>query len=143
MIQYLPSLNALLNGTSALLLILALYYIRKGNVHAHRKCVWAAFVFSILFLTSYLTYHAKAGHTVFKPGIPWVRTAYLWILWTHIPLAMVVPVLAIRLFYLASKRRFKHHAALARWAFPIWMYVSVTGVVIYVMLYHLFPARAG
>jgi len=141
MIQQLPSLNALLNGTSALLLILGLVFIKQGNVHAHRKCMLAAFVFSVLFLISYLTYHSVAGHTVFKPGIPWVRTLYLVILWTHIPLAGLVPVLALRLFYLARKRRFKCHAALARWAFPIWMYVSVTGVVIYVTLYHLFPSR--
>ena len=143
MIQLLPSLNALLNGTSALLLIFALVAIRRGDVHAHRRYVMAAFVFSLLFLASYLTYHAKVGHTVFQPGIPWVRTAYLWILWTHIPLAGLVPILALRLFYLAWKRRFKTHAALARWTFPIWMYVSVTGVVIYITLYHLFPAKAG
>ena len=135
MIQHLPSLNALLNGTGAVLLVLGVVFIKTGNVHAHRKCMLAAFLFSVLFLISYLTYHSVAGHTVFKPGIPWVRSLYLAILWTHIPLAGLVPVLALRLFYLARKRRFKCHAALARWAFPIWMYVSVTGVVIYFMLH--------
>jgi len=141
MIQHLPSLNAFLNGTSAVLLILGLVCIKRGNVHAHRKCMVAAFVVSIVFLISYLTYHRIAGHTVFNPGIPAVRTFYLIVLWTHIPLAGLVPVLALRLFYLAIKRRYKSHAALAKWAFPIWIYVSVTGVVIYAMLYHLYPAR--
>lgn len=141
MIRHLPSLNAFLNGTSALLLIIGVVLIKQGNVHAHRKCMLTAFVFSILFLISYLTYHAVAGHTVFNPGIPGVRMFYLLVLWTHIPLAGLVPVLALRLFYLAVKRRFKSHAALARWAFPVWMYVSVTGVVIYLMLYHLYPSR--
>jgi uncharacterized membrane protein YozB (DUF420 family) len=141
MIRYLPSLNAFLNATSAVLLICGLVAIKRGNVHAHRKCMVAAFVISVLFLICYLTYHAIAGHTVFNPGIPEVRTFYLIVLWTHIPLAGLVPVLALRLFYLAVKRRFKSHASLARWAFPIWIYVSVTGVVIYLMLYHLYPAR--
>jgi putative membrane protein len=139
MIQWLPSLNAILNATSGVLLILGVIFISRGNAHLHRRCMIMAFIVSSLFLISYLTYHGIVGHTVFNPGVPGIRTLYLFILWTHIPLAGLVPVLAIRLFYLASKRRFKSHAALARWAFPIWMYVSITGVVIYFMLYHWFP----
>lgn len=141
MIQWLPSLNAILNGTSAALLVAGLIFILRGQARAHRACMMAAFVFSILFLISYLTYHSAVGHTVFNPGIPAVRTFYLVVLWTHIPLAGLVPVFALRLLYLARRRRFKQHAALARWAFPIWIYVSLTGVVIYAMLYHLYPAR--
>ena len=141
MIAQLPALNAVLNTTSAVLLVAGVHFIRKGDVRAHRNCMVAAFVVSALFLISYLTYHYYAGHTVFRPGHETVRLFYLAILWTHIPLAGLVPVLGLRLFYLAWKRRFKHHARLARWAFPIWIYVSVTGVVVYVMLYHLFPSR--
>jgi uncharacterized membrane protein YozB (DUF420 family) len=140
MISSLPTLNAVLNTASAVLLIAGVCQIRRGNAHAHRKCMISAFILSVLFLASYLTYHHEVGHTVFQPGNPTVRTFYLIILWTHIPLAGLVPVLALRLFYLAAKRRFKSHAALARWAFPVWIYVSITGVVIYLMLYQFFPA---
>jgi uncharacterized membrane protein YozB (DUF420 family) len=141
MISELPSLNALLNSTSAVLLVAGVWFIRKGRARAHRNCMVGAFAVSVLFLISYLTYHYYAGHTVFRPDNENVRLFYLAILWTHIPLAGLVPILGLRLFYLAWKKRFKRHASLARWAFPVWMYVSVTGVVIYVMLYHLYPAK--
>ncbi len=141
MISWLPTVNATLNLLSALLLVAALYFIKKRDVHAHQRCVNAAFATSVLFLASYLTYHYAVGHTVFRPESESVRKFYLVILMTHIPLAGIVPVLALRLFYLARKRRFKSHAVLARWLFPIWMYVSVTGVIIYAMLYHLYPQR--
>jgi uncharacterized membrane protein YozB (DUF420 family) len=141
MISELPALNALLNSTTAALLVAGVVYIRRGNAHAHRNCMVAAFAVSALFLVSYLTYHYYAGHTVFRPGNEAVRAFYLIILWTHIPLAGLVPILGLRLFYLAWKRRFKHHARLARWAFPVWIYVSITGVVIYAMLYHFYPAK--
>ena len=140
-VSILPTINASLNAAAAILLVLGLLSIKRDDVRSHRACMSAAFVVSVVFLACYLYYHSQVPPTKFTGGGEWVRRFYYAILFTHIPLAGLVPVLALRLFYLAYKRRFKRHAALARWAFPIWMYVSVTGVVIYVMLYHLYPAR--
>jgi putative membrane protein len=139
----LPALNAVLNGTSALLLALGYLAIRSRRVHLHRACMVAAFTTSVLFLVSYLTYHYQVGTTRF-PGTGSVRTLYLTILGTHTVLAAIIPPLAIATLVLAVRGRFTRHARLARWTLPTWLYVSVTGVVIYVMLYQLYaPAAAS
>ena len=130
----LPTLNAVLNGTSAVLLAAGFVAIRRRRVRLHRACMVAAFVTSIVFLASYLTYHAQVGTTRF-PGRGWVRPVYFTILGTHTVLAAIVPVLAIATLVLGLRARFARHARLARWTLPTWMYVSVTGVVIYLMLY--------
>ena len=131
----LPTLNATLNATSACLLTAGFVAIRRRRVAVHRACMIAAFVTSVLFLVSYIVYHLQVGTTRF-PGQGWVRGLYLGILGTHTVLAAIVPLLAIATLVLALRGRFDRHRRLARWTLPVWLYVSVTGVVIYVMLYH-------
>lgn len=132
-IGLLPPLNALLNGTSAVLLLLGLYCIKTGRREAHRRFMITALCVSLLFLTSYLTYHFQAGTTRYL-GTGWLRPVYFTILTTHTILAVCVPPLAIVTLVRALQQRFDQHRQIARIAFPIWLYVSVTGVVIYLML---------
>jgi len=141
-IHDLPVVNASLNALSGVWLALGFRFIRRGNRSAHRICMIAAVITSILFLTSYLVYHVHVGTTRFQtPG--WIRILYLGILGTHTVLAVaVVPLVAITLAR-ALRGRFDAHRRLARITWPIWLYVSVTGVIIYGMLYHLDPALRG
>ncbi|HEV8238122.1 MAG TPA: DUF420 domain-containing protein [Thermoanaerobaculia bacterium] len=132
----LPALNAALNAASAITLLIGYGLIRRGRWRAHRAAMITAFVLSSVFLTSYLVYHAQVGSVRF-PGQGWVRTLYLTILATHTVLAAAVPVLAIVTLSRALRRRFDRHKLIARWTLPIWLYVSVTGVVVYWMLYRL------
>ena len=132
----LPTVNAILNATAAALLIIGYLFIRRGRIAQHRACMIAAFVVSTLFLVSYLTYHAQAGSKRFA-GTGIVRTVYLSILLTHTVLAAAVPFLAIVTLWRALTSRFDRHVPIARWTLPIWLYVSVTGVAVYLMLYHL------
>jgi uncharacterized membrane protein YozB (DUF420 family) len=134
----LPAVNATLNGLSAILLGFGYYFIRRRNQPAHKKCMLAAFVTSTLFLICYLTYHAKAGRTVFKDPA-WFRPWYLALLFTHTVLAAAIVPLVLITLSRALKLRFERHKLIARWTWPIWMYVSVTGVVIYLLLYKIFP----
>lgn len=134
----LPALNAFLNGLSAVLLTAAFVFIRRKNVVAHRRCMLAALTCSILFLTSYLTYHAHAGTTYFR-NPPWFRPIYIAILVSHTILAATIIPLIIITLTRAFKARFENHRKIARWTWPIWMYVSVTGVLIYYLLYWKFP----
>jgi putative membrane protein len=134
----LPALNAVLNATSAILLSAGYRFIRRRQITAHKRCMLAACATSALFLMSYLTYHYYVGSMPFR-GQGWVRPLYFTILISHTALAAaIVPLVLITLFR-AWKADFRRHARLARWTWPIWMYVSVTGVIIYVMLYQLFP----
>lgn len=133
-VQSLPALNAVLNGTAAILLITAYILIRQGRRQAHKRVMIAAFSVSTVFLASYLTYHFLAG-VVYYPGTGIMRTVYLTILGTHTVLAAAVPVLAIITLRRGLKSRFDPHRKIARWTLPIWLYVSVTGVVVYLMLY--------
>lgn len=132
----LPTVNALLNGTAALLLATGFYLVRTGRREAHRRAMTAAFACSVLFLVSYLVYHAEVGSVRFQ-GTGAVRTVYLAILLTHTLLAGAVPFLAVVSIVLARRGRFETHRRVARVTLPIWLYVSVTGVVIYVMLYRM------
>jgi putative membrane protein len=134
----LPTVNALLNATSAALLAGGYLAIRHRRVRLHRACMAAAFLTSLLFLASYLTYHAYAGTTRFL-GQGWIRPAYFVLLGTHTVLAALIPPLAVVTLTLALRGRFTRHARLARWTLPTWLYVSVTGVLIYIVLYHLYP----
>ncbi|MBI1802844.1 MAG: DUF420 domain-containing protein [Ignavibacteriae bacterium] len=138
MIESLPTINALLNSTSAILLLTGYFFIRKGNREAHKRCMIGTFSVSILFLISYLTYHAYHGTTRF-PGEGWIRPVYFTILGTHTILAAAIVPLAIITLRRGLKNAIPKHKAIARWTFPIWLYVSVTGVVVYFMLYHLYP----
>lgn len=135
-VRDLPALNALLNAASAVALLTGFWLIRRGRWRAHRVAMVTALVLSTAFLTCYLVYHAQVGSVRFG-GEGWVRSLYLGILFTHTVLAATVPVLAVWTLSRALRRRFTRHAALARWTLPIWLYVSVTGVVIYWMLYRL------
>jgi putative membrane protein len=137
----LPTLNAVLNGTSAVLLLVGHRFIRRREITAHRTCMLAAFGTSTLFLVSYLTYHYQVGSIRF-PGTGWLRGVYLTILASHTLLAALVPPLAIVTLSRAMAGRIDEHRRIARWALPIWLYVSVTGVIVYWMLYHLAGARA-
>jgi uncharacterized membrane protein YozB (DUF420 family) len=134
-----PAINATLNGTSAVLLVTAHRMIQRGRITTHRTLMLAAVGTSTLFLISYLYYHAHVGSVRFQ-GRGWSRPVYFTILISHTILAAsIVPLLIITLTP-ALRGRFDRHRAIARWAYPIWLYVSVTGVVIYLMLYHLFRA---
>ena len=130
----LPTLNAFLNGTSAALLVTGWLLIRSGRKEAHRKAMTAAFGCSVLFLASYLTYHAIAGSVRF-PGTGTARTVYLAVLLSHTVLAAAAGPLALAVFVLARRGRFEIHRRWARLTLPLWLYVSVTGVAVYLMLY--------
>ncbi|MFQ5797496.1 MAG: DUF420 domain-containing protein [Bacteroidota bacterium] len=139
MIEYsdLPTVNATLNATSAVLLLVGHRYVKRGNMRAHKFCMLSTVGVSALFLVSYLIYHFEVGSVAFE-GKGWIRPVYFSILISHTILAVtIVPLVAITLFR-ALKERFDKHARIARWTYPIWLYVSVTGVIVYVMLYHLF-----
>jgi uncharacterized membrane protein YozB (DUF420 family) len=138
----LPAVNASLNALATVLLVAGWVAIKRGDWRSHRAAMTAAFAVSALFLVCYLVYHAFVGHVPFAGQGP-VRTVYFAILISHILLAVTVPVLAIAMFVLAMRGRFDAHRRLGRVALPIWLYVSVTGVVIYLMLYHFYPARAA
>ena len=134
--RLLPTLNAGLNATSAVLLLLGYRFIRRRQVAAHRACMLAAFAASSLFLIAYLTYHFQVGSVRFT-GTGGLRSVYLTILASHTLLAALVPPLAIITLWRAMRARFDRHRRIARWTLPVWLYVSVTGVVVYWMLYHL------
>ena len=134
----LPHVNASLNTLSTVFLTLGFIYIRRGNREAHRRCMLSALTTSSLFLVGYLVYHFNAGRTVFADPA-WFRPYYLGILLTHTILAVVIVPLVIVTFVRALRERFDKHKKIARWTWPLWMYVSITGVLIYVLLYHLFP----
>lgn len=135
----LPAINAALNGTSAVLVATARASIRRGNVLRHRALMIAAVVTSSLFFALYVWYHAHVGSVRFQ-GHGWSRPVYFTILTTHTILAAVIVPLVLITLTLGLRRRDLRHRAIARWTYPIWLYVSITGVVIYFMLYHLFRA---
>ena len=135
-ISDLPTVNATLNTISTILLTVGFLMIRRRNIVAHRNCMIAAFVVSGLFLTSYLIYHYHAGSTPFE-GSGWIRSVYFAVLIPHIILAASILPLALITLYLALRKRFIKHRRIARWTLPIWLYVSVTGIIVYLMLYHL------
>ncbi|MCZ6508485.1 MAG: DUF420 domain-containing protein [Acidobacteria bacterium] len=131
----LATVNATLNGISAVLLIAGFIAIRTRRIELHRRLMKSAFACAVLFLVSYLVYHAKVGSVPF-PGTGMIRRVYFAILISHTTLAATVPVLAVITLRRGLKERFAAHKAIARWTLPIWLYVSVTGVIIYRMVYH-------
>lgn len=132
----LPTVNATLNALAAILLICGYVLIRRKRIQTHRKVMIAAFITSSLFLVCYVVYHAQVGSVHF-PKTGAIRTVYFTILGTHTLLAATVPVLAIITLRRGLAARFDKHRKIARWTLPIWLYVSVTGVVVYLMLYHM------
>lgn len=136
-IQQLPALNATLNALSGVLLTAGYLMIRSRRIAAHRACMLAAFVSSVLFLTSYVIYHANTGSRSF-PGQGAIRLVYFTILISHVMLAATILPMAIVTLRRGLRAQYDRHVRIARWTLPLWMYVSVTGVVIYLMLYQLY-----
>ena len=136
-INDLPAVNAGLNATAAILLGIGYALIRRGRIRQHRAVMLTAFGTSVLFLVSYLTYHAHVGSKHF-PGTGAMRTIYFTILLTHTVLAATIVPLALVTLSRALSARFDRHRAIARWTLPLWMYVSITGVIVYFMLYRLY-----
>lgn len=142
----LPAINASLNGLSAILLTAGYIFIRRGQKIAHRNCMISAFCVSIVFLCCYLTYHTylavvlHRGPTHFLQP-EWFRPIYLTILLTHTILAMVIVPMILITITRALRERFDQHKRIARWTWPLWMYVSVTGVIVYLLLYQIFPQK--
>jgi putative membrane protein len=139
-VSALPAVNAALNAVAAALLVTGFVLIRRRRVRAHLAAMGGAFVASTLFLVSYVTYHYHAGSRPFT-GQGLVRIAYFVLLLTHVVLAVVILPLALTTLYRAWRGQYARHRRIARWTLPIWLYVSVTGVVVYWMLHHLVPAR--
>lgn len=136
-----PAINASLNGASAVLIASGRVMIRRKKVHLHRACMIAAVATSTLFLACYLYYHAHVGSVRF-PGQGWVRPAYFALLISHTVLAAAVVPLVLVTLTRALRGRFESHRRLARWTYPIWLYVSVTGVLVYLILYRVYGAHA-
>jgi uncharacterized membrane protein YozB (DUF420 family) len=137
-ISLLPHINAFLNSTSAVLLLAGYTFIKRARVRAHRTCQVAAVVTSTVFLASYLTYHYFHGATRFA-GQGIARPVYFTILISHTILAIVIVPLVLITLYRATRGDFVRHRQVARWTFPLWLYVSVTGVIVYLMLYQIYP----
>ncbi|HTL18344.1 MAG TPA: DUF420 domain-containing protein [Patescibacteria group bacterium] len=140
----LPVVNACLNGLSAVFLSWGYYFIRRQNQRAHQNCMVAAFITSTLFLVCYITYHGYVAYYLHRgptkfTNPSWFRPIYMAILVTHTVLAMVIVPMVLVTLIRALRRRFDLHRRIARWTWPLWMYVSVTGVVIYLLLYRIFP----
>ena len=143
----LAPLNAILNGCATVLLLAGFVFIKNGWVRAHRACMIAAMGFSAVFLTSYLVYHYNVGNVRFS-GEGWVRSLYFSILIPHVTLAGVIVPLVFATLWFALRGKFNRHRRIARWTWPLWMYVSVTGVIVYLMLYRMYtpiypPAAAA
>ena len=131
-----PTINASLNATSGVLVLCGFRAIRRRQVHAHATLMLAACATTLAFFLSYVCYHAQVGSVRFR-GVGWMRSAYVAILWSHTALAIALVPLIVKTLRLALRHKFEAHRRLARVTFPVWLYVSVTGVVVYWMLYHL------
>ena len=145
-IHDLPAANATLNGLSAIFLSLGFFFIKRGHKIAHRNCMISAFCTSVIFLACYLTYHIWLGVVLHQGPThflnpAWFRPIYLTILLTHTILAIAIVPLILMTLSRARKQNFEAHKKIARWTWPLWMYVSVTGVVVYLLLYQIFPQK--
>ncbi|MEK6284564.1 MAG: DUF420 domain-containing protein [Acidobacteriota bacterium] len=141
-ISFLPTFNAILNATTGILIVMGFLFIRRKRIAAHRACMLGAVTTSSLFLISYLVYHVGFGAGVTRfAGTGWVRPLYHTILISHTILAVTIVPMVIVTLRRALRGSFDRHRAIARWTFPMWLYVSVTGVIVYLMLYHIYPSR--
>ena len=136
-VSSLPLVNALLNGLATILLVCGYVAIRRRKIQVHRRLMLSAFATSVLFLISYLIYHAHVGSRPF-PGRGPIRAVYFTILISHIVLAAVIPPLAAVTLWQGLRSRFERHVRIARWTLPLWLYVSITGIVVYWMLYQMY-----
>jgi len=135
----LPACNATFNGLAGVFLSFGYYFVKRGKVIAHRNCMISAVCSSALFLTGYLTYHFTVRGVTHFRNPAWFRPIYLTLLATHTLLAVVIVPMVLITLSRALRQRFDKHKRIARWTWPLWMYVSVTGVVIYLLLYQIFP----
>ncbi len=143
-VQILPHVNASLNALATVLLLVGYWQIRSKQERAHKRTMLACFAVSVLFLVSYLTYHAQVGSKHFPDSAPQLaRYFYFSVLISHVVLAGLVPFLAVATIYLGLRDRRVTHRKLAKWTFPLWLYVSITGVIVYVMLYQLYAPAAA
>jgi uncharacterized membrane protein YozB (DUF420 family) len=140
-VPFAPTLNAILNASSAVFLVIGYFLIRSRRIAAHRACMLCAFACSTAFLVSYVTYHLHAGVVHFQ-GQGWVRPFYFMLLTTHTILAVAIVPLALITLSRSLSGRFDSHRTIARWTLPAWLYVSVTGVIVYFMLYHMYQVPA-
>ena len=141
-VSFLPTFNAMLNATSGILIVIGFLMIRRRRIAAHRACMLGAITCSSLFLISYVVYHVGFGAGVTRfVGTGWVKTAYHTILISHTILAVTVVPFVIVTLTRALRGDFRRHRNVARWTFPMWLYVSVTGVIVYLMLYHIYQSR--
>jgi putative membrane protein len=136
-IYSLAPLNAILNSIATMLLLAGFYFIKQRNIRAHRRCMISAVCVSAVFLTSYLIFHYEVGDVLFT-GQGWIRPVYFAILIPHVILAVTILPLALTTLYFGLKSNFTKHRRIARWTWPLWIYVSVTGVIVYLMLYQLY-----
>jgi uncharacterized membrane protein YozB (DUF420 family) len=136
------ALNASLNGTSAILLACGYAAVRNGKIKVHKAFMISAFAVSTVFLISYLIYHYRVGHVVFQ-GQGWIRSVYFALLLSHTVLAIVIVPMILVTLRRAWLEKFDKHRVIARWTLPLWFYVSVTGVIVYVLLYQVYAPRAG
>ena len=142
MISFFPAWNASLNALSGILLLIGFIQMKRGRIAAHKRFMISACICSLLFLASYVTYHTLRGGVVTRfAGGGSMKTLSLWILGTHTILAIAIVPLAIVTLRNGLKMRVAKHRRIAKWTFPIWMYVSVTGVIVYFFLYHWFPSH--
>ncbi len=135
----LPHLNAALNSGGAALLVTGYLCIRRKKITAHRACMVSAFLLSAAFLVSYVVYHARVGSVRF-PGQGWIRPVYFSILVSHTALAAAIVPLVLTTLYRAARGQFDRHRRIARWTLPLWLYVNVTGVIVYWLLYQVYRA---
>jgi putative membrane protein len=140
-IHDLPAINASLNGLSAIFLMFGFVFIKRRNKTAHRNCMISAFATSVIFLGCYLTYHATVRTVTHFVDPAWFRPIYLTVLITHTILAVIIVPLILLTLWRAKRERFDLHKRIARWTWPLWMYVSVTGVIVYLLLYQIFPQK--
>ena len=137
-IPYMPHLQAVLNATAAILLFVGYRQIKNKNLNAHKKCMVAALIVSTVFLASYLTYHEAVGYQPFE-GQGMIRPVYFTLLFSHIILSgVIVPMVLITVYY-AATGNFVKHPRIARWTLPIWLYISISGVIVYVLAFHVYP----
>lgn len=139
-IYQLPAIDATLNAISTVLILGGLYFIKRGRKRPHVACMIAALVSSTAFLACYLTYHFTKPHPVHFTTPGWPRPVYFFVLLTHIPLALVATVMVLVTVTFAARRNFAQHRRWARWTYPVWLYVSITGVLVYLMLYVWWPS---
>lgn len=135
-VSSLPAVNASLNALATVFLVLGYIFIRRGDQQAHKRCMLAALATSVVFLATYVVYHYYAGSRPFT-GQGWIRVVYFIVLCTHVPLAAIIVPLALITVVRGLRNDFARHVRIAKWTFPLWLYVSVTGVVVYLMLYQL------